>query len=215
MFKKNSVILFQGDSITDADRSKNDNLNNALGNGYVNIIVSRLKNDLPDLNLSFINRGCSGDRIDDLYSRWEEDTLNLKPDIISILIGVNDVSAVFSENKDISAGLYEKIYRQILEDTLNALPDIYFILCDPFILPVGEIKEQWKEWKMEIYKRREIVCRIANEFNAVHVKYQEVFDEALKHANPEYWLGDGIHPSPDANELLARAWIHAVKESRN
>lgn len=208
MFNKNTRILFQGDSITDGGRGRSEDLNHILGHGYAYLIAARLCAERPDLNLKFHNRGCSGNRIVDLYARWKEDAINLSPDVISILIGVNDVWGGVS--RGVPAARYEKVYRLILEETLEALPNVRFVLCEPFILPVGDIKEQWNEFKPEVDKRRAVVESLAREFNAVHVRIQEAFDAACKDTTQEYWLWDGVHPMPAGHELIARAWLSAM-----
>ena len=210
MFKRNTTILFQGDSITDGNRSRNEDLNHILGHGYVYLIAARLCAERPDLNLHFHNRGCSGNSVVDLHARWKEDAIDLAPDVISILVGINDVDFAFTGNGGVPVARYEEVYRRILGDTLSALPKIQFVLCEPFALPVGLRKERWLEYRAEIDKRRSVVERLAKEFNAILVQTQASFDLASRDSSPEYWLWDGIHPMPAGHELLARAWLSAV-----
>ncbi|MEI6218448.1 MAG: SGNH/GDSL hydrolase family protein, partial [bacterium] len=187
MFAKETKILFQGDSLTDGARGRNDDLNHILGHGYVYLIASRLTADRPDLNLHFHNRGCSGNTVLDLHARWKADALDLAPDVISILIGVNDVCAELFGNTCVGAAQYEASYRLMLEETLIALPKVKFVLCEPFILPVGNLRARWQEHKAEIDRRREILLRLSNEFDTVLVRSQDVFDAASRTAMPEYW----------------------------
>lgn len=212
MFKKNTTILFQGDSITDAGRSRDKNCSHLMGQGYVFLVTAQLTAELADRNLLFLNRGCSANKIIDLQARWKKDAINLKPDVISIMIGVNDVAAFLAGDDNFSADQYEKVYRQLLKNTLTKLPDVRFIFCDPFVLPVGQRKDNWPDWKSEIDKRIEIVGRLASEFHAVRVRSQEVLNEACNRASADYWLWDGIHPMPPGHELLAQAWISAVNK---
>ena len=212
MFKKNTTILFQGDSITDAGRSRDD-LNHTMGQGYAFLVAARLGAELPDRGLRFVNRGCNGDRVVDMQARWGEDAISIAPDVISILVGVNDSGTTSTLNTGVPADQYKKIYRSILEETLRALPDVRFVLCDPFLLPVCEKEDRWKwdEWRAEVDKRGEVVARLAEEFEAIHVRNQEAFDKVSEHPSPDYWLWDGVHPMPAGHELLAKTWISAVK----
>ena len=210
VFDKGSVILFQGDSITDGGRSRNEDWNHVLGHGYAYMIAARLGADRPDKSFRFYNRGCSGHRVVDLYARWQEDTLNLKPDVISILVGVNDVGHGIWGNAGVSAERYEKVYQLMLEETVAALPKARLVLCEPFILPVGGVKDRWNDWKAEIDKNRRTVALLARQFGAVHVPFQRVMDDACSKAGPEYWLWDGVHPMPAGHELMARAWLSAI-----
>lgn len=210
MFAKGTRILFQGDSLTDGARGRNEDLNHILGHGYVYLVAARLTADHPDLNLHFHNRGCSGNTVLDLHARWKEDALALNPDVISILIGVNDVCAELYGNTGVGAAQYEASYRLILEETLTALPKVKLVLCEPFILPVGHLRARWPEHKAEIDRRREILRRLSTEFDTVLVRSQDVFDAASRNSTPEYWMWDGIHPMPAGHEMLARAWLLAT-----
>ena len=211
MFDKNATILFQGDSITDGARGRTEDLNHILGHGYVFLIAARLCADRPDLNLHFVNRGCSGNTVVDMHARWKEDAIALAPNVVSILIGVNDVYLRAFGGTSIPVDLYEGVYRTTLKETLEALPKVRFVLCEPFALPVGPRKESWKEDRAHIDKLRAVVKRLAREFNAVFVQTQDAFDAASKKPSPEYWMWDGIHPMPAGHELLARAWLSAVE----
>ena len=147
----------------------------------------------------------------DLHARWKEDAIALAPDVISILIGVNDVYLPAFGGSSVPADRYETVYRTILKETLQALPNVRFVLCEPFALPVGPRISTWKTDRAEIDKRRAIVERLAKEFRAVFVRTQDAFDAVSMRPSPEYWMWDGIHPMPAGHELLARAWLEAVK----
>jgi lysophospholipase L1-like esterase len=210
MFAKETKILFQGDSLTDGGRGRNDDLNHILGHGYVYLIASRLTADRPDLNLHFHNRGCSGNTVLDLHARWKEDALDMIPDVISILIGVNDVCAELYGNVGVAMSKYEAAYRLILSATLAASPNVKLVLCEPFILPVGQLKARWPEHRAKMDRCRGVIERLSIEFNAVLVRSQDLFDAASADSSPEYWMWDGIHPMPAGHELLARAWLAAT-----
>jgi lysophospholipase L1-like esterase len=203
-------FLFQGDSITDGNRSRNNDWNHVMGHGYQFIIASKLWYDFPLKGLHFFNRGISGNKVTDLADRWQKDTLDLKPDVLSILIGINDTSAFLNGNKDYSAEQYEKDYRLLLQQTKQQLPNIQFILCEPFVLPVGKVKDKFEEYSSEVKKRQTVVEQLSKEFSAVFIPFQSAFNKALSKAPADYWIWDGIHPMPAGHELMAVEWLHHV-----
>lgn len=209
--KKSCTILFQGDSVTDCGRNSYGGAgfdNGGLGMGYPGLIASRLFCDRPDIDWTFINRGISGNRIVDLYARWKIDTLNLKPDILSILIGVNDTWHHFGNNNGVEPERAERIYRELLTWTREALPNIRFVLMEPFAMDSGKLPP---EGLREVAVRDKIVKKLAKEFDAVFIPCQKLLNEALKRAPMTWWLRDGIHPMPAGHQLLADAWIKAAK----
>lgn len=206
------TFLFQGDSITDGNRTRNNDWNHVMGHGYQYIIASKLWYDFPKKGFHFFNRGISGNKVPDLAARWQKDTLELKPDLLSILIGINDISAFINGDKNFTSEKYEEQYRWLLQQTKQQLPDIQFVLCEPFILPVGRVKEKWEEYSSEIEKRRRIVKQLSVELDAVFVAFQDAFNNALSKAPAEYWIWDGIHPMPAGHELMAREWLHEVSK---
>jgi lysophospholipase L1-like esterase len=210
---KGMVILFQGDSITDGNRGRNTDPNHIMGHGYAFSIASRVGADYPEKRYVFYNRGISGNKVNDLADRWQPDTLDLKPDVLSVLVGVNDSSSiVFKREPLISVEKYEETYISLLEQTKAAFPDILFVLCEPFILPVGKVKENWNAYSSDIKKRQEVVKKISSEFEAVFVGFQEVFEKACEKAPAEYWMWDGVHPTVAGHELMAREWLKQVEK---
>ena len=206
-------VLFQGDSITDGNRSRNDDWNHLMGHGYAYLISSRLWYEHPDKELQFYNRGISGNKITDLAERWQEDTLDLMPGVLSILIGVNDVLYYLYGEESYSAENFEKEYDALLMQTRKTLPDTLLALCEPFILPVNNVKENWDLWYAEIQKRQEIVSNLAARYKAVFVSLQKPFIEACNKAPADYWIWDGVHPMPAGHELIAREWIKTVSRT--
>src|SRR5580765_407417 len=136
VFSKGTRILFQGDSITDGNRGRNADPNHILGHGYCFIIAAEFGGHFPERNLTFINRGVSGNKVTDLAARWKPDAVDLKPDLISILIGVNDAQRIPVEQ-------YEEVYDRLLQETRAVLPNVRFVLCEPFTLAVGSKKTGW------------------------------------------------------------------------
>lgn len=211
--KDGAVILFQGDSITDGNRGRNTDPNHILGHGYQFSIGSRVGADHPEKKYIFYNRGISGNKVNDLENRWQADSLDLKPDVLSILVGVNDSSSVvFKRDPVISIVKYEETYTALLEQTLAKFPDIIFVLCEPFILPVGRVKENWEKYHADIVQRQVIVKKLAEKYDAVFVGFQEVFDKACDKAPADYWIWDGVHPTVAGHELMAREWLNQVEK---
>lgn len=205
-FTPGSRILFQGDSITDGKRGRNADPNHILGHGYVFIIAARQGAAFPEAKLDFINRGVSGNTAPDLEKRWQKDALDLKPDLLSVLIGVND------NGKGVSMEDYERAYDKILKDARTANPKVKLVLCEPFGLPVGKRLPIWKEWFAGIQKRQAITARLAKKHGAALVRFQNAFDEAVKRAPADYWIWDGVHPTYRGHQLMADEWERAVRD---
>lgn len=207
------VFLFQGDSITDGNRGRTADPNHIMGHGYAFSIASRLGADFPEKKLTFYNRGISGNKVTDLAARWQKDTLDLKPDVLSIMIGINDTSSVvFSHPEQVTPDKYEEVYRLLLSQTKAQFPEILFVLCNPFILQVGKVKENWDAYKTDLAKRQNAVLKLVNEFDAVFVDFQQVFDLACQRADADYWIWDGVHPTVAGHELMAREWLKQVSK---
>ncbi|MDB5121636.1 MAG: Lipolytic protein family [Sphingobacteriales bacterium] len=207
------TFLFQGDSITDGNRTRDNDWNHVMGHGYASLIASRLWFDYPEKKLMFYNRGISGNRVKDLDTRWQRDTLDLKPDVLSILIGVNDIIAIIKDREPESIEKFEETYRRILTRTKEALPNIQLVLCEPFILPLGWVDDKPEMWQSEISKRQKLVRTLAKDYNAIFIELQKPFNKACKKAPAKYWIWDGIHPMPAGHELIAREWIKEVKKT--
>jgi lysophospholipase L1-like esterase len=212
--KKNKglTFLFQGDSITDGNRTRDNDWNHIMGHGYAYLIACRLWYDYIDQDLMFINRGISGNRVRDLDTRWQQDTLDLKPDVLSILIGVNDVMAVVRDWEPDPVEKFEELYSNMLVKTISSLPDIQILLCEPFILPLGWVNEKTEIWQSEVLKRQQIVRKLAEKYNTIFVELQEPFIKACEKAPASYWIWDGVHPMPAGHELIARLWIKEVSK---
>jgi len=210
--KKNTVILFQGDSITDAGRNrdaeKDANSQSMLGNGYPLFAAASLLSTHPTQSLKIYNRGISGNKVFQLQERWEKDCLNLKPDIVSILIGVNDYWHKKNNQYDGTLEKYDTDLRKLIVATKKALPGVKIVLCEPFILAGGTALDS--SWEAEFAGYRDVANRIARDFNLIFVPFQKVFNEALKKAPAAYWGKDGVHPSLAGAELMAQAWLKAV-----
>lgn len=205
-----SVILFQGDSITDARRDRNRTEPNdqpGFGGGYAWMAASQLLVDRPDAGLKFFNRGVGGNKVHQLAERWQQDCIDLRPDVLSILIGVNDIWHRLMNRYDGTAETYERDYRALLQRTKSALPDAQLVICEPFVLKCGAVNDSWFP---EFDRFREIARTLAREFSATWVAFQEAFDKAVAIAPPQHWAEDGVHPTPHGSALMAHVWQRAV-----
>ena len=196
-------ILFQGDSITDAGRNREQL---CLGKGYPVMIGGELGAHFPG-KYTFDNKGVSGNRIVDVYARIKVDCWNLEPDVISLLIGVNDVWHEFGNKNGVEPERFEKVYRMLIEDTKAKLPNIKFMLMEPFVLPGRATEAAWEDFSGTVYQLAEIVQKLAKEYNLSFVPLQEKLKVACKLCPPEYWLGDGVHPTAAGHRLISDAWL--------
>ncbi len=211
MIQPNDVILFQGDSITDAGRNRDCAAANdagGLGRGYVFFAASMLLAKHSDKNLQVHNRGNSGNKVWQLEERWQVDCLALEPNVLSVLIGVNDT---WHGQKDpelrVPLDVYEQTYRKLLDDAKAAKPDLRIVICEPFTLKVGAVTDSWFP---EIDQRREIAKRIADDYAATFVPFQSLFDKLAEQAPMAYWLRDGVHPTIAGHMQMAWAWMEAI-----
>lgn len=207
--KENDVVLFQGDSITDGNRGRHADLNHVHGHGYQYILASEMYNDNLNKNIEIFNRGNSGDRIVDLYGRWVEECLNLKPTILSILIGINDIIFNWEHNSGSSPERYEKIYRHLLSEVKEKNPDTLIVIMEPFF---GEKEEPELNdyFKKHIGGYQQVSRRIASEFGAVFVPLQDLFDEYAEKTDIFKVLWDGVHPTTCGHGLIAKRWKACV-----
>ena len=215
-FENGARLLFQGDSITDMKWGRNQkDRNHYLGHSYVFLLASRLGVDMADANLEFFNRGVSGNKVSDLRKRWQKDAIEINPDWLTVLIGVNDVSQGRGQPVDLKK--WEQDYRHILNQSRRANPKLNIILMDPFVLRMTRLNsdDHWKYWRGEIDKLGKIVVRLAKDFNAIHVETQKIFDQAASQVSPGNWIWDGVHPLPQGHELIARNWLQAVAKATN
>ena len=209
------TILFQGDSITDAQRSRESDLN--TGMGYATLVKGVLQMDFPN-QYDIYNRGISGDRIVDIYSRIKLHIINFKPDVVSILVGVNDVYHELIHQNGIDADKYFKIYSMMIEEIKEALPNVKIMILEPFVLEGPATKDteghpdKWNYFDVEVKKRAQKAKAVAEKYNLPFVPLQDKFDEAAKLASNEYWIYDGIHPTTAGHELIKREWLKCFYE---
>jgi lysophospholipase L1-like esterase len=211
LVKPQNVVLFQGDSITDWGRSRENaampNDQKAMGSGYAWLAGVELLVDRPKDELKVFNRGISGNKVFQLADRWQADCLDLKPNVLSILIGVNDFGHTLNGTYKGTVEIYEQDYRALLERTRRALPETKLVICEPFVLRCGSVNEKWFP-QFDGY--RAAARRMAEAFHAPFVPFQAIFDQAVKYAPPEHWSKDGIHPSDAGASLMAHTWLRTV-----
>jgi len=205
LLQQNDIVLFQGDSITDCGRSRENS--NDLGLGYPQLISAWFSFKHPDKRVQFLNRGISGNRVTDLQERWQEDCIELKPTVVSIFIGINDTWRRYDSGNPMSVEQYEAGYRDILDRTKEQL-NARLILLEPFVLPYPEDRKSWRE---DLDPKINVVRELAREYGAALIPLDGLFAQASTRAESEYWAGDGVHPSPAGHALIADAWLKTIQ----
>ena len=205
-------ILFQGDSITDAGRNREDFY--STGYGYAHLVTASLGADNPG-KYEFVNRGIGGDLLVDLYNRLEPDFLELKPDYASIFIGTNDAWAELDQGRPIETEAFEQMYVDMLERIYAACPNMKLMLFGPAIMEgqfsqnTTEQPDRLNQFRAHVASRIDVVRRIARQYELPFVDVQAVYDAACQLGEAACWTGDGAHPTPAGHELLKRAWLDA------
>lgn len=203
--QSNDTILFTGDSITDCSRDRQGGSD--IGKGYVRLVVSQLKAAVASPELTCLNRGISGNRVYDVEARLKEDLLDLKPSIVSMLIGINDTWRRYDSDIPSPIDEFTASYRRILEAIRDNL-DAQIVMLEPFVLPVPEERRTWRE---DLNPRIDAVRDLAWEFGAELIPLDGMFAEAATRAPADFWLPDGVHPSEAGHGLIADAWIERAE----
>lgn len=209
--KNDDVILFQGDSITDAGRDKDEQAANntrALGNGYAFLATASLLRTHASKNLQIYNRGISGNKVYQLAERWDADCLELKPAVLSILIGVNDFWHMLNGKYDGTIETYRKDLKALLERTKEKLPDVKLIIGEPFAVPGTKAVDA--TWFPRFNEYQTAAREMATSFKATFIPYQSIFVKASKAAPPVYWTHDGVHPSIAGSQLMAESLLKTI-----
>ncbi len=208
-------ILFQGDSITDAGRDR-ENFH-STGYGYAHLVTASLTADHPG-EYECINRGVGGDLLADLYTRLERDFLDLKPDYASIFIGTNDAWNDLDNGRPIQTEAFERMYVDMLERIYAACPDIKLMLFSPYVTEgsfshnTAEQPDRYARFRAHVASRIEAVRRIAAQYDLPFVDVQALFDGACRRAPAECWTGDAVHPTSAGHELIKRAWLETFEK---
>nr|WP_092883209.1 SGNH/GDSL hydrolase family protein [Actinopolymorpha cephalotaxi] len=200
----NTTVLFIGDSVTDAGRERSDP--NGLGGGYPRLVAETYTRARPGDGVRFLNRGISGNRVRDLRARWQEDCLDLTPDVVSILIGINDTWRRYDSGDATSADDFARDYDHILARTTDALP-ARLVLVEPFLLPVTAGQHGWRE---DLDPKLEVVRRLAKEYAATLVPLDGLMAGAAADREATDLAADGVHPTDEGHALIARSWLEAT-----
>jgi lysophospholipase L1-like esterase len=209
---KGQTILFQGDSITDSERNRKEtgfNTSQVLGSGYPMLAGAALLEKYAALELKIFNKGISGNKVFQLAERWDKDCLEIRPDVLSILIGVNDIWHKYKKEYNGTIEVYRNDYISLLERTKKVLPGVKLIIGEPFAIKSGSAVED--RWYPEFYEYQKAAKEIASQFGAVFLPYQSIYDEAQKLAPGVFWTGDGVHPTLAGAQLMAHAWLDVIK----
>jgi lysophospholipase L1-like esterase len=204
LIEDNATVLFQGDSITDAGRSRESDAD--MGRGYASLVAAWFSALYPEKHVRFLNRGISGNRSRDLRARWQPDCLDLNPTWVSILIGINDTWRRYDSHDPTPVEAYEADYRAILEVTRREL-QAKLILMEPFVLPNPEDRVAWRE---DLDPKIAVVRKLAREFDAYYVPLDGLFAAAATQREMAFWLPDGVHPTAAGHALIAQAWLRTV-----
>ena len=203
-----NTILFIGDSITDEGRDRS--ASNDLGKGYPLLVASYLWNKYPSHDLTILNRGISGDQVFNLKARWEVDCLTLNPDIVSILVGVNDVWWHIDDEEKLNGQLllqFEEDYRWLLK-TLAHRTDAKVVIMEPYVLPYPKDRMRWRK---HLDPRIQIIRRLANEYHAIFVPLDGLLNaKGIMNGFETYTGDDGVHPTVAGHAVIAEAWIQSV-----
>ena len=212
---KNKTVVFQGDSITDMNRAR-DNFwdgNHLYGHSFVFLLAGFFGYELPEKNITVYNRGVGGDRCVDMQARWETDTLSLNPDVISVLIGINDIILDIINNSGVTAQQYEEVLKKLVLETKEKRPQTEFIICEPFAFPESAAEEYRCVFKGRVPQHQQVAFRVARECGCLFVPLQEAFNAAYnrnKNLGYKHWIWDGVHPTAAGHQIIAAQWKKVV-----
>ena len=233
--KKGMTLLFQGDSITDGGRKRSMDGNNILGHGYPYLISAELSIEYCEKQLKFINKGVTGEAIENIYARLERDVIAYKPDLVSFLAGINDIERGVTLPYGETTGNYIAVYLKMYDRLKAALPDTVVVICEPFYLEVDNYDAPYENTpyvrceeyfqplnfpknekliqrkKQEIALMQEKLREMADACDCIYVPLQEEFDSYAGRVPAEYLIWDNIHPTVAGHELIARKWLRTVK----
>lgn len=204
-------ILFIGDSITDMGRCRTTNYQyDSLGFNYTFFVAGELGVKSPN-QYQILTRGISGNRIVDLYARFKADALNEYPDVISVLIGVNDVWHGIASNNGVPLDIYERFYNMLIDDAHRDYPHIRFMILEPFFLKGSATEENFEQFK-QVYEYAKTAEKVAREKGCIFVPLQKMFSEKAERDGAETYLYDGIHPTIAGAKLIADEWLHCFEK---
>ena len=191
------VTVFIGDSVTDCGRLEEP----PFGDGYVFKIANSTR-----LSGEIINVGTSGHRLVDLENRWNADVLAHQPTLVSVAIGINDTWRRYDDNDPTSVEAFEDSYRRVLAAT-KAQGNPELVLCEPFLLAV---RDEMNTWREDLDPKIAVVHKLATEFNAKLVPFDQRFNDLAKEMSMSELAEDGIHPSKLGHQIMADLWLRTV-----
>ncbi|MFI0469706.1 SGNH/GDSL hydrolase family protein [Saccharopolyspora sp. 5N102] len=211
-----STVVFTGDSITDCQRLDSED---GLGFGYPLRIAGEWGLRHPDRPVTWLNTGIGGNKVMDLEARWQADVLDARPDVVSILVGVNDMgwNTLDPDGYVIPVAEFEAGYDRLLAPLAAAGTEL--ILIEPFLLPIHGVveagvafigAEERKEWRADLNPKIQVVRELARKYGANLLAADGMFAELAATTGPEYWAADGVHPTPAGHAALAAAWLRLV-----
>jgi len=205
-----SKLVMIGDSVTDCERARpvGEGLFGAIGKGYVANVDALLNAAYPERAIRVINMGCSGNQVHDLQQRWQSDVIDLKPDWLSIMIGINDVWRQFDLPRQPESHYYLEAYARTLEDLVAQTKPLLqgMVLMTPYIIEPNPEEPMRKQ--MDCYSA--VVRTLAEKYDAGYVDTQAAFDAVLQHCHPMSIAWDRIHPNHLGHMVIARAFLQAV-----
>lgn len=196
-------ILFQGDSITD-NGNRGDMYD--MGSGYPKYASALLRERFPDIEFTFMNKGISGNRTWDLLERWQTDCIDLQPDLLSVMIGINDTWRAFDSGNPTTAEQYEANYRRLLED-VRAHTKAKILMLEPYLLHDTPDKDRWRA---DLDAKIDAARRLAREFADAYVPLDGLFASACVGYQPTHWSPDGVHPNENGAEFIGRYYTDAA-----
>ncbi len=197
-------IVFFGDSITDCDRDRSDD--SSLGNGYVKVLADKLRPIYPDMDISLINKGVSGNEVCDLLARVQRDVIDLKPDAVVMMIGINNTIHQFKYGKELNFRQFEKDLIKLI--TMLKEAGIVVIFLEPFLLPAPDKKRMRNVFNKELEIIRRVCLEMCDEF----VAYDEMFNGLCESNSYTLYSEDGVHPTFKGSNLIANTAIKAIRK---
>ncbi len=199
IFKDNQIVLFQGDSITDCTRDRNDE--NSLGSGYVKLVAEKYNILYPESNVRFVNRGVSGDRVHNLIERYVEDFMDINPDFISIMVGINDVWRRYDSNDPSTVDSYKDHYEYLLKMIKTHMPETKILIIEPFLI---HAKSEMVVWHEDLDPKIQAARDLAQKYADYYLPLDGIFASmCVKKYKKEEIAGDGVHPTPLGHMLIA------------
>lgn len=232
---KKDTVVFIGDSITHGGRGLCMDLNHIMGHGYAEMVCARLAADNLENMPKFINKGISGQTTQDIAARWDEDVIKYRPNVVSLLTGINDIMRNLNAPVEEFVKKYLDTVEMLIKKTKDALPDVKIILCEPFYLDsrtegdpyedipsakceadfifgnINTTDEIVKNYYERIAPMQKGLPIIAEKYGLTYVPFQDIFDEWAKKVAPSYLIWDNVHPTMAGHRLMADRWLETVE----